>query len=79
MSGTIISGNPVNEVITLMTGSGELKRTVSLGITDDVIALENVKTYSLSLINPSSTDATIGPDTTINIIDEDGIDFSVIK
>ena len=46
-------------------------------ILNDTVALETIEEYDLSFSNPSITNGvTLGPNTTIQIMDDDGNDYN---
>ena len=49
----------------------------SFPIVNDTVALETIEQYDLSFSNPSITNGvTLGPNTTIQIMDDDGNDYN---
>ena len=69
----VISGGSVDQTIEFAANSvAQSSVQVSVSITDDDIALENVEQYPLSLRNPSITNnVVLGGDTEISITDDD--------
>ena len=49
----------------------------SFTIVNDAVALETIEQYNVSFSNPSITNGVkLGPDTTIQILDDDGNDYN---
>ena len=62
-----------------MTRDSKFQRLPSFTIINDTVALEITEQYGLSFSNPSITNCvTLGPDTTIHIMDDDGNNTSTI-
>ena len=63
-------------MITFVGRESQSKGLPSFIIINDTIALETTEQYDLSFSNPSiSNGVTLGPDTTIQITDDDGNDY----
>ena len=72
-----ISGVYINETITFLAHGSQSQGLPSFTIINDTVALETIEQYDLSFSNPSITNnVTLGPDTTIEITDDDGNDFN---
>ena len=68
-----ISGVDVNETITFTAHGTQFQVLPSFIIVNDTVALETIEQYGLFLSSPSITNGdTLGPGTTIYIIDDDG-------
>ena len=68
-----ISGVDVNEVIKFTAHGSRSQRLPSFTIINDTVALEITEQSDLSFSNTSLTNGvTLGPDTTIHIMDDDG-------
>ena len=76
-----ISGAVITDTVTFQAYSNVSSQTVSdASIKNDETALETVETYTYKLTKPSITDGVaLGDDTQIEIIDEDGTFYIVIK
>ena len=76
-----VSGTSITDTVTFQAHSNVLSQTVSdRAIKDDATALETVETYLYNLTNPSITDGVVlGASTRIEIIDDDGTFYIVIK
>ena len=60
-------------MITFVGYGSQSQGLSSFVITNDTVALEITEQYSLFFSNPSITNSvTLGPDTTIHIMDDDG-------
>ena len=71
-----ISGVDVNEAITFTAHGTQSQGLPSFIIINDTVALETIEQYGLFLSSPSITNGnTLGPGTTIRIIDDDGKSF----
>ena len=68
-----ISGVYVNESVTFVAHGSQSQRLPIFTIINDTVPLESTEQYNLSLSYPSITSSvTLGPDTIIHIIDDDG-------
>ena len=76
-----VSGTSFTDTVTFQAYSNVLSQTVSdATMNNDATALETVESYTYKLTNPSITDGVaLGDDTQIEIIDEDGTFYIVIK
>ena len=64
-------------MITFAARRSQSKGLSSFTITNDAVALETIEQYDLSFSNPSFTNGvTLGPDTRIQITDDDCNDFN---
>ena len=62
-----------------MTRGSKFQRLPSFTIINDTVALEITEQYGFSFSNPSITNGvTLGPNTTIHIMDDDGNNTSTI-
>ena len=62
-----------------MTRGSKFQRLPSFTIINDAVALEITEQYGLSISNHSITNGvTLGPDTTIHVMDDDGNNTSTI-
>ena len=60
-------------MITFLAHGDQSQGLSNFTITDDAVALEIIEQYDLSFSNPSITNrVTLGPDTRIQITDDDG-------
>ena len=60
-------------MITFAARGSQSKGLSNFTITNDAVALETIEQYDLSFSNPSITNrVTLGPDTRIQITDDDG-------
>ena len=76
-----VSGTSFTDTVSFQAYSNVLSHTVSdATIENDATALETVESYTYTLTNPSIADGVaLGDDTQIEIIDEDGTFYIVIK
>ena len=76
-----VSGTSITDTVTFQAYSNVLSQTLSdATIKNDATALETVESYTYKLTNPSITDGVaLRDDTQIEIIDEDGTFYIVIK
>ena len=64
-------------MITFAARGDQSQGLPSFTIVNDAVALETIEQYDLSFSNPSITNnVTLGPDTRIQIADDDGNDFN---
>ncbi len=63
------SGPLISELLTLPSGSGG--QSLTLDITDDLVALENVESFNLTLSSPSDLRAQLGALSVADIFIED--------
>ena len=67
-------------MITFGARGSQSKGLSNFTITNDAVALETIEQYDLSFSNPSITNrVTLGPNTTIQINDDEGISNFEIK
>ena len=72
-----ISGVNISQIVTFTAHGIQSQRLPSFTIINDTVALETIEQYNLSFGNPSITNGvTLGPDTTIQITDDDGNDYN---
>ena len=76
-----VSGTAFTDTVTIQAYSNVLSQTVSdATIKNDTTALETVESYTYKFTNPSITDGiALGDDTQIEIIDDDGTFYIIIK
>ena len=64
-------------MITFVGRGSQSQGLSSFVIINDTVALETIEQYNLSFSNPSITNGvTLGPNTIIQIIDDDGNDYN---
>ena len=76
-----VSGTTFTDTVTFQAYSNVLSQTVSdATIKNDATVLETVESYTYTLTNPSITDVVaLGDDTKIEIIDDDGTFYILLK
>ena len=72
-----ISGVNLNQAVTFTAHGAQSQGLPNFTIFNDTVALETMEQYNFSLSNPSiANSVTLGPNTTIQIIDDDGNDYN---
>ena len=67
----------INEAIKFTAHRAQSQGIPNFTVVNDAVALETIEQYSLSFSNPSITNGVrLGPDTTIQITDDDGNDYN---
>ena len=63
----------MTQTVTFSAHGNQSQGLSNFAITNDAVALETIEQYDLSFSNPSITNrVTLGPNTTIQITDDDG-------